>query len=144
MCSSTYLYFVFSDVPCEVSLLDSVDNILEPTALMNLTEFVLQYIEMEEDNVHMPRFAGHQSLDQRERSFYARSQKIHCGFVRGAMGAPSTGFDVDDQDKNYMSTCKVVVSSCIFGSSDFLRRPTSRRVRVLLNPVKCKLLFPKI
>jgi hypothetical protein len=79
------------------------------------------------------RFGGHQKLEEREKSFYAHDQTLHCGFVKGPPGFPSTGFDFDEKDMAYMSTCRVAVSSCIFGSSDFLRRPTSKRVNYLLN-----------
>lgn len=114
--------------PCEVGFLDSVDDIVEPKEFSNLTRFSLRYIEREDKYFNNnPRFGGHQTLEERERSFYAINQTIHCGFVEGP-GLVSTGFDLDDKDKSYMSTCRIVVSSCIFGSSDFLRRPTSKHV----------------
>ncbi|CAN1357288.1 Probable hexosyltransferase MUCI70 [Linum perenne] len=63
---------------------------------------------------------------QREDSFHAKNQTIHCGFVEGPPGSPTTpGFDLDEKDKAFMSRCRVTVSSCIFGSSDFLRRPAN-------------------
>ncbi|KAJ6889656.1 hypothetical protein NC651_023413 [Populus alba x Populus x berolinensis] len=64
------------------------------------------------------RFGGHQKLEEREKSFYAHDQTLHCGFVKGPPGFPSTGFDFDEKDMAYMSTCRVAVSSCILGSSD--------------------------
>lgn len=95
------------------------------------------YVEREEktsqNDPSDPRFGGHQTLEERERSFYASNQTIHCGFVKGPEGFPSTGFDLDVKDKTFMSTCSVVVSSCIFGSSDFLRRPTSKLVNKFLS-----------
>lgn len=81
-------------------------------------------------DAHEPKFGGHQTFEEREQSFFAVNQTIRCGFVRGAEGFPSTGFDLKEEDKRYMSTCRVVVSSCIFGSSDFLRRPTSKLVMI--------------
>lgn len=101
---------------------------------MKFTQFSLEYIEKEEilpDNYFEPRFGGHQTLPEREKSFYARNQTLHCGFVNGPPGYSSIGFDLNEKDKAYMYTCKVVVSSCIFGSSDFLRRPTRRLVNEL-------------
>lgn len=98
---------------------------------MNFTWFSLEYVDHEEkssNNLFEPRFGGHQSLEDRENSFYAKNQTIHCGFVKGPPGYSSTGFDLDEKDKAYMFSCKFSVSSCIFGSSDFLRRPTSRLV----------------
>lgn len=127
-----HLFYVdISDLPCEITLSDSVDNIVEPSSFMNFMQFSLHYIEKEENSFSIPRFGGHQTLGERETSFHARSQKLHCGFVEGPARFPSTGFDLDEKDKIYMNTCKVVVSSCIFGSSDFLRRPTSKRVHIL-------------
>lgn len=102
---------------------------------MNFTQFSLHYIDQEEkpstSNIYEPRFGGHPTLEEREQSFHAQNQTLHCGFVRG-YSSSSTGFDLDMKDKAYMNNCKVAVSSCIFGSSDFLRRPTSRKVNVLL------------
>lgn len=123
-----------SDFPCEVGFVESVDDLVEPNDLLNFTQFSLEYIDKEEifhNNLFEPRFGGHQTLAEREKSFYARNQTLHCGFVKGPPGYPSTGFDLDEKDKAYMYTCKVVVSSCIFGSSDFLRRPTRRLVNEL-------------
>lgn len=102
---------------------------------MNVTQFSLEFIEREEKpyetDLYKPRFGGHQTLEEREKSFYATNQKLHCGFIKGPPGSPSTGFDLDDKDIAYMKICKVAVSSCIFGSSDFLRRPTSKQVSSL-------------
>lgn len=123
------VFLCVSDFPCEVGLLESVDNLVEPTAFAEFANFSLQYIDQEDNNSVGLRFAGHQTLDERERSFNARNQTLHCGFVKGPAGSPSTGFDFEKWDQIYVSKCKVVVSSCIFGSSDFLRRPTSKRVK---------------
>lgn len=136
--SHGYLFFMLniSDVPCEVGFLESVDDLVEPENYINFTQFSLRYITKEEiphgSNVFEPRFGGHQTLKQRENSYYARNQTLHCGFVKGPKGFPSTGFDLHEKDKEYMATCKVVVSSCIFGSSDFLRRPTKSQVGTFL------------
>lgn len=123
--------------PCDVGFLDSVDDLEEPSDFNNFTQFSLQYVEREdnfsENNPSRPRFGGHQTLEEREKSFYAINQTIHCGFVEGQQSLSSTGFDLDEKDKSYMSTCRVVVSSCIFGSSDFLRRPTGKLVSNLLS-----------
>ncbi|KAI6686434.1 hypothetical protein NL676_032347 [Syzygium grande] len=128
-------------LPCEITLSDSVDNIVEPGSFMNFMQFSLHYIEKEENSFSSPRFGGHQTLGERETSFHARSQKLHCGFVEGPARFPSTGFDLDEKDKIYMNTCKVVVSSCIFGSSDFLRRPTSKRITEYSKKNVCFVMF---
>lgn len=118
--------------PCDVAFKDSVDLLSEPKDFWNFTQCSLGYMETEKKASHIdphePRFGGHQTLEERQQSFFAVNQTIHCGFVRGAEGFPSTGFDLKEEDKKYMSACRVVVSSCIFGSSDFLRRPTSRLI----------------
>ena len=48
------------------------------------------------DEQWVPRFAGHQSLEERESSFLARDQQINCGFVKGPEGSQSTGFDLTE------------------------------------------------
>lgn len=125
-------------LPCEVTLSESVNNLVEPSSFMNFTQFSLDYIEKEENSFSIPRFGGHQTLGERENSFHAISQKLHCGFVKGPA---STGFDLDEKDRIYMDTCKVVVSSCIFGSSDFLRRPTTKRMTEYSKKNVCFVMF---
>ncbi|KAK4261125.1 hypothetical protein QN277_004169 [Acacia crassicarpa] len=131
--------------PCDIGLLESVDVILEPNNYLNYTSFSLQYINQEEqksvNNLFEPRFGGHQTLEEREKSFYAVNQTLHCGFIKGEGGYSSTGFDLDERDKAYMYNCKVAVSSCIFGSSDFLRRPTSRLISQYSKDNVCFVMF---
>uniref|UniRef100_A0A453PK49 TOD1/MUCI70 glycosyltransferase-like domain-containing protein n=1 Tax=Aegilops tauschii subsp. strangulata TaxID=200361 RepID=A0A453PK49_AEGTS len=117
--------------PCEIEFLPSVDNLVEPADYNNFTQFLLKYILTEGhligNGIFEPLFAGHQSLQEREETYYAKNQSLHCGFVEGPEGYPSSGFDLDEHDRAYMATCRVVVSSCIFGGSDYLRRPTKSR-----------------
>nr|XP_019710141.1 uncharacterized protein LOC105056565 isoform X3 [Elaeis guineensis] len=133
------------DVPCEVRFLESVDDLVEPENYMKFVQFSLTYITKEEipdeNNIFKPQFGGHQTLKQRENSYYARNQTLHCGFVKGPEGFPSTGFDLHEKDKEYMATCKVVVSSCIFGSSDFLRRPTKSKIHTYSKKNVCLVMF---
>ncbi|KAK4479791.1 hypothetical protein RD792_015327 [Penstemon davidsonii] len=131
--------------PCEVSFLDSVTYLREPKDNMKFTDFSLDYVERD-DKTHLngsivARFGGHQTLREREQSYHATNQTIHCGFVSGPDGFPTTGFDLDEKDKKYMITCKVVVSSCIFGSSDFLRRPTSKVISDYSKKNVCFVMF---
>lgn len=130
--------------PCEVGLKESVDYVMEPRQVMNFTQFSLHYIDQEEkpstSNIYEPRFGGHPTLEEREQSFHAENQTLHCGFVRG-YSSSSTGFDLDMKDKAYMNNCKVAVSSCIFGSSDFLRRPTSRKISDFSKKNVCFVMF---
>ncbi|KAF3431448.1 hypothetical protein FNV43_RR26179 [Rhamnella rubrinervis] len=131
--------------PCEVSFAESVDDLVEPKEFMNFTQFSLKYIDREENpsrnNLFEPRFGGYQTLVEREQSFYAKNQTLHCGFVKGPLEYPSTGYDLEENDKAYMNTCKVVVSSCIFGSFDFLRRPTSKRISEYSKKNICFVMF---
>lgn len=130
--------------PCNVAFVESVDDLVEPSDPTNFTQFLLEYVDREEifqSNSFEPRFGGHQTLAEREKSFYARNQTLHCGFVKGPPEYPSTGFDLDEMDKAYMYTCKVVVSSCIFGSSDFLRRPTRKLISEYSHKNVCFVMF---
>ncbi|KAM5567178.1 putative hexosyltransferase MUCI70 [Rosa sericea] len=131
--------------PCNVPLKESVDYFKEPREVMNFTQFSLEYIDQEEklptSDIYEPRFGGHPTLEEREQSFYAVNQTLHCGFVNGPPGSSSTGFDLDMKDKAYMKDCKVAVSSCIFGSSDFLRRPTSRKISDYSKKNVCFVMF---
>ncbi|KAF2310758.1 hypothetical protein GH714_016926 [Hevea brasiliensis] len=44
--------------------------------------------------------------------------EIHCGFY-----SENGGFKISDEDKLYMQTCEVVVSTCAFGGGDDLYQP---------------------
>ncbi|TYI56396.1 hypothetical protein E1A91_D11G207100v1 [Gossypium mustelinum] len=43
---------------------------------------------------------------------------IHCGFY-----SENGGFKISDEDKSYMQSCKVAVSTCAFGGGDDLYQP---------------------
>ena len=43
---------------------------------------------------------------------------VHCGFY-----SDNGGFKISEEDKRYMRTCKVVVSTCAFGGGDYLYQP---------------------
>ena len=43
---------------------------------------------------------------------------VHCGFY-----SVNGGFKVSDDDKSFMQTCQVVVSTCAFGGGDDLYQP---------------------
>lgn len=105
---------------------------MEPFESRKFARFSLQYVETEEkpegEEQWEPTFAGHQSLQDREESFIARDQKINCGFVKGSEGSSSTGFDLAEDDANYISRCHIAVISCIFGNSDRLRSPANKMV----------------
>ncbi|KAG7563367.1 hypothetical protein ISN44_As10g001770 [Arabidopsis suecica] len=127
-------------LPCEVPLAESVDRILDPQDYLNFTRFSLGFVETE--RYDKPRFGGHQTLKERERSYSAINQTIHCGFVKGANGFhQGTGFDLSEKDRAYMKNCVVSVSSCIFGSSDFLRRPATKKISEFSKRNVCFVMF---
>jgi hypothetical protein len=43
---------------------------------------------------------------------------VHCGFH-----SENGGFKISDEDKRYMQSCKIVVSTCAFGGGDDLYQP---------------------
>lgn len=43
---------------------------------------------------------------------------VHCGFY-----SENGGFKISDDDRSFMRTCKVVVSTCAFGGGDDLYQP---------------------
>ncbi|KDP41185.1 hypothetical protein JCGZ_15592 [Jatropha curcas] len=132
-------------LPCDIEFSESVDHLIEPQDIRNFAQFSLRYVATEEKplgtTLFQSRFGGHQTHEEREKSFYARNQTLHCGFVKGSPGVHSTGFDLDEKDKAYMNSCRVVVSSCIFGSSDFLRRPTSKKISEFSKRTVCFIMF---
>ncbi|CAI9105882.1 OLC1v1004904C1 [Oldenlandia corymbosa var. corymbosa] len=130
---------------CDVSFSNSVNYFLEPKDSLNVTDFSLQYVEREERQSYHDffdlRFGGHQTLKEREAAFHVRNHTIHCGFVKGTKGVQSSGFDLDEKDKKFMSSCSVAVSSCIFGNSDFLRRPASKLMSEYSKSKVCFVMF---
>ncbi|KAH9307620.1 hypothetical protein KI387_035531, partial [Taxus chinensis] len=132
-------------VSCEPKFLNSTSRLVGPEENSNFAKFSLQYVESEDKpagvEIWEPRFAGHQSLDEREASFHARNQKIHCGFVNGPKGSPSTGFDLSQEDAHFLNTCHIAVSSCIFGNSDNLRTPPGKKVTQSSKKNVCFVMF---
>ncbi|KAF6139436.1 hypothetical protein GIB67_026278 [Kingdonia uniflora] len=130
---------------CEMKFVDSTAQLIEPFESRKFSRFSLQYTKMEEKPIGeeqwVPKFAGHQSLQERQESFYARDEKINCGFVKGPKGSPSTGFDVAEDDERFMSSCHIAVSSCIFGNSDNLKTPTGKTVTRLSRKNVCFVMF---
>ncbi|XP_047937663.1 uncharacterized protein LOC125185206 [Salvia hispanica] len=130
---------------CEMKFLDASALIVEPIESRKFARFSLQYTEREEkpteDEQWEPRFAGHQSLEEREESFIAHDQKINCGFVKGPKGSSSTGFDLAEDDAKYISSCHIAVMSCIFGNSDRLRSPIGKAVSRMSRKNVCFVMF---
>lgn len=135
----------FSGSTCEMKFLNSTAQLVEPSENRKFVRFSLRYTEIEDmpngSEEWEPRFAGHQTLQEREESFHAHDQKINCGFIKGPKGSSSTGFDLAEDDERFMSTCHVAVSSCIFGNSDKLRTPTNKVVTRLSRKNVCFVMF---
>lgn len=60
--------------------------------------------------------------------------ELHCGFY-----SENGGFQISKDDKEYMQTCKVVVSTCAFGGGDDLYQPIGMTeaslMKVLINVI---------
>ncbi|KAJ0261831.1 hypothetical protein HA466_0048720 [Hirschfeldia incana] len=64
-------------------------------------------------------FTGNQTFAERETSFQvSETVSVHCGFYN-----ENGGFRIEDEDKRFMRTCQVVVSTCAFGGGDNLYQP---------------------
>ncbi|CAM0874741.1 unnamed protein product [Alopecurus aequalis] len=129
---------------CEMRFLNSTAQLVEPAENEKFASFSLEYVQVEEkpfgSEYWEPRFAGHQSLQEREESYVANDQKLTCAFVKGPNNA-STGFDISEDDKKYMSKCRIAVSSCIFGNSDRLRTPFGKTITSLSKKTVCFAMF---
>ncbi|XP_050214816.1 uncharacterized protein LOC126665930 [Mercurialis annua] len=130
---------------CEMKFLNSTTQLVEPFESRKFARFSLQYNEKEEkpngEEQWEPRFAGHQSLQEREESFLVHDQQINCGFVKGPEGSSSAGFDLSEDDASYISRCHIAVISCIFGNSDRLRSPPTKTVTRLSRKNVCFVMF---
>ncbi|XP_068663593.1 uncharacterized protein [Aristolochia californica] len=135
----------YSGSTCEMKFLNSTAQLVEPLQSRKFTRFSLQYTETVDHPPGVenwePRFGGHQSLQEREESFYARDQKINCGFIKGTKESSSTGFDLAEDDIKFMHSCHIAVSSCIFGSSDNIRSPNNKMVTRLSRKNVCFVIF---
>ncbi|KAJ1285387.1 hypothetical protein BS78_03G276000 [Paspalum vaginatum] len=77
--------------------------------------YLLQHAEATRFNL----FTGFQTLAEREESFKVNETvNVHCGFY-----SDNGGFKISDEDRRFMQTCKVVVSTCTFGGGDDLYQP---------------------
>nr|WDD38930.1 putative hexosyltransferase [Fagopyrum tataricum] len=71
------------------------------------------------ENGRFNLFTGYQTFSQRDKSFeISATPMVHCGFF-----SDNGGFKISENDKKYMETCKVVVSTCAFGGGDDLYQP---------------------
>ncbi|KAL2654109.1 hypothetical protein R1flu_022237 [Riccia fluitans] len=132
--------------PCEISFRNSTKGLREPTDASSFESFSLTYRQREEkpaeDPSWVPRFAGHQTLSEREESFLAKDHEdLHCGFVRGPKEYPGTGFEISKEDMDYLQSCHIAVSSCIFGNYDHIRNPSGKKVTSASKKKVCFAMF---
>ncbi|KAL6124998.1 hypothetical protein ACLB2K_077506 [Fragaria x ananassa] len=80
------------------------------------------YNSMSEEHTDVTRFnmfTGNQTLDQRGEMFKVNETvTINCGFY-----SEIGGFKISNEDKKYMQSCDIVVSTCAFGGGDDLYQP---------------------
>ncbi|KAL3702248.1 hypothetical protein R1sor_020270 [Riccia sorocarpa] len=132
--------------PCEISFRNSTKGLREPTDFSLFESFSLKYRQREEkpadDPSWVPRFAGHETLLEREESFLVKEQEdLHCGFVRGPKEYPGTGFEISKEDMDYLQSCHIAVSSCIFGNYDHIRNPSGKKVTSASKKKVCFAMF---
>jgi hypothetical protein len=124
--------WVLEAAPCSIDFKTTTEGLEEPVGNKKFANFSLSYIQMEERPVETmdwePRFAGHQTLEEREETFHVKDQTVHCGFVQAPEVYPPTGFELSDADTEFLQTCHIAVSSCIFGNWDHLRAPTNKKM----------------
>ncbi|XP_009766131.1 probable hexosyltransferase MUCI70 [Nicotiana sylvestris] len=76
-------------------------------------------LEQHSESTRFNLFTGNQTLKQRDESFKVKGEaSIHCGFY-----SDKGGFRISVEDRNYMESCKAVVSTCAFGGGDDLYQP---------------------
>lgn len=130
--------------PCEINFLETTQGLEEPETDVGFQKFSLKYVDVEYPQGiagWVPRFAGHQTLAQRNQSFKAEDQTLHCGFVKSTNPPTTSGFDLAEDDVRYLHTCRIAVSSCIFGSSDNVRSPRNRRLTGSFKKDVCFVMF---
>ncbi|XP_058220924.1 probable hexosyltransferase MUCI70 [Rhododendron vialii] len=88
----------------------------------NDTPYVQGNITISQQHTEATRFnlfTGNQTLEQREKSYKVRETAVvHCGFY-----SENGGFKISDEDKKFLQTCQVAVSTCAFGGGDDLYQP---------------------
>ncbi|KAI3986071.1 hypothetical protein MKX01_039153 [Papaver californicum] len=71
------------------------------------------------DTTRYNLYMDNQTLYEREQSSkVSETAEMHCGFYN-----ENGGYRISNEDRAYMQTCKVVVSTCTFGGGDDLYHP---------------------
>ncbi|KAL0863888.1 hypothetical protein Bca101_043006 [Brassica carinata] len=52
------------------------------------------------------------------KKLVSETVSVHCGFFN-----ENGGFRISDEDKKFMQSCQIVVSTCAFGGGDHLYQP---------------------
>lgn len=104
------------DIPMEKEVANAINKVVY------ISESNTPYRELSHQHTEATRFnlfTGNQTLEQREQSFkVSETSRVHCGFY-----SENGGFEISNEDKSFMKTCKVVVSTCTFGGGDDLYQP---------------------
>ncbi|XAR61814.1 hypothetical protein NMG60_11016337 [Bertholletia excelsa] len=108
------------DIPTDKELSSPIKKVVYISE--NNTPYVEGSTTISQQHMEATRFnlfTGNQTLEQRAKSFEVNETAIvHCGFY-----SKHGGFQISDEDKTYMETCKVAVSTCTFGGGDDLYQP---------------------
>ncbi|VFR00614.1 unnamed protein product [Cuscuta campestris] len=110
------------DFPTGNAHVESIKRVVYVSADVNehhLEGGNLTQIQQFSESTRFNLFTGGQSLEQRDESFKVNETAIvNCGFYSEA-----GGFKISEEDKQYMQSCKAVVSTCTFGGGDNLYEP---------------------
>ncbi|GMH16688.1 hypothetical protein Nepgr_018529 [Nepenthes gracilis] len=107
------------DVPVDEEPTNPVKNVVYISEYNPLPGGNSTFSEQNREAGRFNLFTGYQTANQREKSFkLSESPMVHCGFF-----SENGGFKISDEDKGYLQTCKVVVSTCAFGGGDDLYQP---------------------
>ncbi|GBG85378.1 hypothetical protein CBR_g40021 [Chara braunii] len=109
---------------CPVDLVNDPELLKEPEVDPRFKQFSLWYVPRE-DSLES-KFGGHPTEADWENSYRAVDQRLHCGFVDGVNG--SSGYDLDEKDREWMRKCDYVVSSAIFGNWDQIKAPEETEI----------------
>ncbi|XP_013622980.1 probable hexosyltransferase MUCI70 [Brassica napus] len=102
-----------------LDILDRKDSTSPVKKLVYLTGTDSSSSHVRGNGTRFNLFTGNQSFAEREASFQVtETVSVHCGFFN-----ENGGFRIEDEDKMFMQTCQVVVSTCAFGGGDNLYQP---------------------
>ncbi|XP_009132681.1 uncharacterized protein LOC103857257 [Brassica rapa] len=102
-----------------LDILERIDSTSPVKKLVYLTGTDSSSSPVRGNGTRFNLFTGNQSFAERETSFQvSETVSVHCGFFN-----ENGGFRIEDEDKKFMRSCQVVVSTCAFGGGDNLYQP---------------------